>query len=528
MRTAYRVLAYLLALSVAVPGVADYVRRRVRPVPGRRSSRLPCDTGPAPGSAAADQVAGPTAGAFLASMLLALLTTWDGQPGLNTVANALSAVVPLFGIPAAIAIAILKHQLYDIDRIISRTLSYAIVTGLLVGVYAGLVLLTTQVLSFSSPVAVATSALAAAALFSPLRNRVQQAADRSSTGPATTLTGRSRRSPPDCKGRRHRRGPRRPARHREPDPGTCPALALAELWSGRRHPGWPSARSPDQRPTGRTRGVLMNATAQQTEPNTHEMVVIHRIFRLEFPLLAGIVPRASDGDARRAAPIARHIGFCLDGLHNHHSAEDEYLWPALLERARPHAELVRGWKSSTRPWPAQRASEAADRTLAGHPRPPEGNRARDALSALSSALAEHLDEEEVSITERARPPCSGRLRPRWLRRRDGSACSAWILWFRSAHRHPPQARIPPAGDRVSPRVQRLRVRELRCRAEGVGPARGPPRGGTPRARPGRPVRRPHQADPRHVRRSARVWVLATSILLLAGRLTARADQPGPA
>ncbi len=119
-----------------------------------------------------------TAGAFLASMLLAVLTTWDGQPGLNTVANAVSAVVPLFGIPAVIAIAILKHQLYDIDRIISRTLSYAIVTGLLVGVYAGLVLLTTQVLSFSSPVAVATSALAAAALFSPLRNRVQQAADR--------------------------------------------------------------------------------------------------------------------------------------------------------------------------------------------------------------------------------------------------------------------------------------------------------------------------------------------------------------
>ena len=119
-----------------------------------------------------------TAGAFLASMLLALLSTWAGQPGLNSVASAVSAVVPLFGIPAAIAAAILKHQLYDIDRIISRTLSYAIVTGLLVGVYAGLVLLATQVLSFSSPVAVAISALAAAALFSPLRSRVQQAADR--------------------------------------------------------------------------------------------------------------------------------------------------------------------------------------------------------------------------------------------------------------------------------------------------------------------------------------------------------------
>jgi len=118
------------------------------------------------------------AGAFVASLSLALLSLWAGQLGLNSLANFVSAVVPLFGIPAAIAAAILKHQLYDIDRIISRTLSYAIVTGLLVGVYAGIVLLATQVLSFSSPVAVAASALAAAALFSPLRSRVQQVADR--------------------------------------------------------------------------------------------------------------------------------------------------------------------------------------------------------------------------------------------------------------------------------------------------------------------------------------------------------------
>ena len=119
-----------------------------------------------------------TVAAFLASMLLLLLSTWARQPGLNAAASAASGVIPLFGIPAAIAAAILKHHLYDIDKIISRTLSYTIVTGLLIGVYAGLVLLTTQVLSFSSPVAVAISALAAAALFSPLRTRVQHAADR--------------------------------------------------------------------------------------------------------------------------------------------------------------------------------------------------------------------------------------------------------------------------------------------------------------------------------------------------------------
>ena len=78
----------------------------------------------------------------------------------------------------AIATAVLKYRLHEIDRIISRILAYAIVTGLLVGVYAGLVLLATQVFRFHTPVAVAASTLAAAALFNPLRRRVQQVVDR--------------------------------------------------------------------------------------------------------------------------------------------------------------------------------------------------------------------------------------------------------------------------------------------------------------------------------------------------------------
>jgi hypothetical protein len=86
--------------------------------------------------------------------------------------------VGVTAMPIAIGVGILKYRLYDIDRIISRTLAYAIVTGLLVGVYAGLVLLSTQVLTIKSPVAVAISTLAAAALFSPLRRWVQRAVDR--------------------------------------------------------------------------------------------------------------------------------------------------------------------------------------------------------------------------------------------------------------------------------------------------------------------------------------------------------------
>ena len=81
-------------------------------------------------------------------------------------------------LPVTMGVAILRYRLYDIDRIISRTLAYAIVTGLLVGVYAGLVLLATHILAFQTPVAVAGSTLAAAALFTPVRRRVQHLVDR--------------------------------------------------------------------------------------------------------------------------------------------------------------------------------------------------------------------------------------------------------------------------------------------------------------------------------------------------------------
>jgi hypothetical protein len=81
-------------------------------------------------------------------------------------------------LPISMGVAILRYRLYEIDRIISRTLAYAIVTGLLVGVYAGLVLLATHVLSVRTPVAVAAATLAAAALFNPLRRRVQHVVDR--------------------------------------------------------------------------------------------------------------------------------------------------------------------------------------------------------------------------------------------------------------------------------------------------------------------------------------------------------------
>jgi hypothetical protein len=81
-------------------------------------------------------------------------------------------------LPLAIGVGILRYRLYDIDRIISRTVAYGVVTALLAGTYAGVVLLATRELRFSSEVAVAVSTLAAAAAFNPVRRRVQHLVDR--------------------------------------------------------------------------------------------------------------------------------------------------------------------------------------------------------------------------------------------------------------------------------------------------------------------------------------------------------------
>jgi hypothetical protein len=111
--------------------------------------------------------------------LAGLLLTLPGssQGGWAVVIQILGAA-GLFALPVCIGIGILRYRLFDIDRILSRTVAYAIITGLLLGVYAGLVLLATQVLGFASTWAVAGSTLAAAALFTPLRRRVQRAVDR--------------------------------------------------------------------------------------------------------------------------------------------------------------------------------------------------------------------------------------------------------------------------------------------------------------------------------------------------------------
>jgi hypothetical protein len=108
---------------------------------------------------------------------VALIAIVAGSIGLAGTVGGVG-VLGFLALPLSIGVAVLRYGLFEIDRIISRTLAYAIVTGLLVGVYAGIVLLSTDVLSLTSSVAVATSTLVAAALFNPLRRRVQRVVDR--------------------------------------------------------------------------------------------------------------------------------------------------------------------------------------------------------------------------------------------------------------------------------------------------------------------------------------------------------------
>ena len=112
-----------------------------------------------------------------------LVVTVGGAMGapLVTTIGWYSALLAFIALPVAIGIAVLRYRLYEIDRIISRTIAWAVVTGLLVSVFAGgVVALQAALTGFTQgeTVAVAVSTLVAAALFQPLRRRVQSVVDR--------------------------------------------------------------------------------------------------------------------------------------------------------------------------------------------------------------------------------------------------------------------------------------------------------------------------------------------------------------
>ena len=113
-------------------------------------------------------------GGLFAALLVIALVGLQAPRLWNAVLETLS-----FGaLYTAVGVAVLRYRLYDIDRLLNRTLSYGLLTILLGGGYAGLVLGLGQLLGRDSSLAVAAATLAVAAVFQPARRRIQAAVDR--------------------------------------------------------------------------------------------------------------------------------------------------------------------------------------------------------------------------------------------------------------------------------------------------------------------------------------------------------------
>jgi hypothetical protein len=116
--------------------------------------------------------------AFLVTVVL------YGNTGVAPIASLVAGLVAFGGLallPIAIGIAVLRYRLYEIDRLVSRTISYGVLTAIVGGLFVGFILVFQAVLApvtGSNELAVAGSTLLAAALFQPIRRRVQRIVDR--------------------------------------------------------------------------------------------------------------------------------------------------------------------------------------------------------------------------------------------------------------------------------------------------------------------------------------------------------------
>lgn len=140
---------------------------------------------------------------------------------------------------------------------------------------------------------------------------------------------------------------------------------------------------------------MTTSTPAPTRPDTHEMVVVHRVFRREAALLPSLVAAVAHGDVRRARRLAGHIRAYRDGLHEHHTGEDDLIWPLLLARIDLEADVVLRMELQH-----EAVAATLDRISAVLPAWSASAGAADraelvaALRAHYTALVEHLDDEE--------------------------------------------------------------------------------------------------------------------------------------
>jgi hemerythrin-like domain-containing protein len=133
-------------------------------------------------------------------------------------------------------------------------------------------------------------------------------------------------------------------------------------------------------------------------PALWDMALIHRIFRRSFAELAELVPTIEPTDDARVRAAAAHLGFMLDGLRNHHTTEDEHVWPVLAERARPSATLVERMEEQHAKL-HDGIEDVRRRVAAWLDRPSTecGSALSTAIIDMLQKLEEHLDEEERDV-----------------------------------------------------------------------------------------------------------------------------------
>jgi hypothetical protein len=132
--------------------------------------------------------------------------------------------------------------------------------------------------------------------------------------------------------------------------------------------------------------------------DTQDMVIVHRMFRREFAVLPALIGSVGDGDTTRAEETGGHARELLDVLHYHHAGEDEFLWPVLLERARPSTELIRRMQHQHE-YVAEAVQSVHDVLPSWRTSAERAIREQvtDKLEALNLRLVEHLEQEEAEI-----------------------------------------------------------------------------------------------------------------------------------
>jgi len=129
-----------------------------------------------------------------------------------------------------------------------------------------------------------------------------------------------------------------------------------------------------------------------------DMEIIHRVFRTELHNAPGLVRDIKAGDCKRSAIVGDHLNFIVAGLHSHHAAEDELIWPKLRARSPAHAaEITRmeGQHRDIAEGVATMRHVVASWAASADPRLAE--QVIPAVANLSAVLDEHLADEELNI-----------------------------------------------------------------------------------------------------------------------------------